>query len=202
MLYLQLGPRLGWLGRRDPDGFQIEVGIDPGQALYRDAAHSDLFHQLLVVGVDGIEPIHLVVLGLVGGGVAQDHQRVEFRELLGGRLALHLLRFIQDQDRTVFPDDIDGPAGLELIQLQINAPGIFAASIERLHVDDHHIDAGVRGKALQIMELLRVIDEVTDALAVLLQKMLGHDLERLQDAFANGDARHHNDELAPAIVSI
>jgi hypothetical protein len=32
--------------------------------------------------------------------------------------------------------------------------------------------------------------------------MLRHDLEGLQDAFADGDAGHHHDELAPAVFPV
>ena len=116
--------------------------------------------------------------------------------------ALHLLRLVQDQDRPVLLDDIDGPARLEVVQFLIDAPGILATGVERLHVDDHHVDPGVRGKALQIVELLRVVDEVAGALAVLLQEVLRHDLEGFQHPFADGDARHHDDELAPAVALV
>ena len=190
------------LGRRDADAFEVKVGIRPGQALHGDAAHLDLLHKLLVVGIYRIEPIHLVVLRLVRGGVAQDHQRVELRQLLCRGLALHLLRLIQNHDGAVLFDDVDRTARLKIIQLQIDAPGILAAGIERLHVDDHHVDSGIRRKALQIVKLLRVIDEVAGLLAVALQKVLRHDLEGLQHAFADGNARHHHDELAPPVVPV
>lgn len=36
-------------------GFQVEIGVGAGQALDGDAAHRDFFHQLLVVGIQGVK---------------------------------------------------------------------------------------------------------------------------------------------------
>ena len=57
---------------------QIEVAVGAAESLLGDAVDGDLFDQLLVVGVEGIEAVDLVVLGLVGGGVAQDEERLNF----------------------------------------------------------------------------------------------------------------------------
>ena len=46
---------------------KIQIGVRPGLTLHADAAHGNLLHQLLVKGVQRIQPVYLVVLLLVGG---------------------------------------------------------------------------------------------------------------------------------------
>ena len=109
------------------------------------------------------------------------------------------MRLVQDQDRAVFGDHIDRASGLEIVQLIVNSPVIRSCGRKGLDVDHHYIDARVRGKAFQLMQPLGVIDERTQLLPVLLLEMLGRHLDRLGNAFADGDAGHHDDELRPAI---
>ncbi|MNF87476.1 hypothetical protein D3C84_699440 [compost metagenome] len=78
------------------DGLQIEVRIAARKALHRDTAHRDLLHQLLVVGVERIEPMDLVVIGLVSSGVTQHHQGVKVHQRIQRLTTFHLLRLIQD----------------------------------------------------------------------------------------------------------
>src|SRR5262249_43693207 len=59
------------------DRVQVEVGRGTRESLHGDAPHRDLLDELLPVRVEGAKPVDLVVLDPVGGGVAQDHQRVE-----------------------------------------------------------------------------------------------------------------------------
>ena len=79
-LHLDLHPcaRLRTLG--DLDGIEVQVGRRSGEPLHRDAPHRDLLHELLVVGVQRVQAVHLGVLDLVGGRVAQQHQCVESRQ--------------------------------------------------------------------------------------------------------------------------
>ena len=79
----------------------------------------------------------------VGGGVAQHHQRLEIHQRIQRFATFHFLRLIQNQDRPVGADHVNGSAALKVIQLFVNAPRILARGIERLHVDHHHIDARV-----------------------------------------------------------
>jgi len=137
--------------------------------------------------------------GLVGGRVAQHHERLEVHQRIERLAALHLLRLIEDQDGSIGRDHVDGAAGLEVVQLLVDAPGVLAGGIERLHVDHHHVDTGVRREALQMVQLLGVVDEEARLLLVGLQEVLGRDRQRLGHPFADGDARHDDDELAPAM---
>ncbi|MNN61631.1 hypothetical protein D3C81_1768770 [compost metagenome] len=86
----------------------------------------------------------LVVLGLVGSRVAHDEQRVELAERFEGFGPLHLLRFIEKQDRAVGLDHIDGPPRLEVVQLLVDPPLVCPAGGECLDVDHHDVDASVR----------------------------------------------------------
>ena len=85
-----------------------------------DPAHGDLLHQLLVVCVERVEPMDLDVLSPVRRRVAQGHQRIELRQGLHRGLALHLLRLVQNEDRAVAGDHVDGAAGLEIVQFVVN----------------------------------------------------------------------------------
>ena len=49
-----------------------------------------------------------------------------------------------------------------------------------------------------MVQLLRVVNKEASLLLVGLLKVLGRDFQRLGDTLADGNARHHYDELAPA----
>ena len=88
------------------------------------------------------------------------------------------------------------------VELFVDAPVIGAARVERLDVDHHHVDAGVRGKALQLVQALGVVDEEPRLLAVAFGEVVGRDLQRLVDPFADGDRWHHDDELRPTVALV
>ena len=94
------------------------------------------------------------MLLLVSGGIAENKQGAEFLHGLNCARALHLLGLIQNQNWPVGGNHIDWTAGLKVVQFLVNSAGILAAGIESLHVDDHHVDAGVRAEALQIVQRL------------------------------------------------
>ena len=144
LLDLQFDAGDGRFAGGNLDGFQVEIGISAAQALDGNAAHRDFLHQLLVVGVQRIQPVNLVVRGFVRRRIAQHHQRVEFLKRVQCLRAFHFLRLVEDQDRPVALDHIDRPARLKIIQLFVNPPRVLAGGIEGLHIDHHHVDAGVR----------------------------------------------------------
>ena len=53
-----------------------------------------------------------------------------------------------------------------------------------------------------MVQLLGVVDEKAHLLLVRLKKMLCGNFQRLGHTFTNGNARHHNDKLAPAILLV
>ena len=92
-------------------------------------ADRDALDELLVVGIDGIEAVDLVVLDPVGRRVAEDHERVEARRATSSDLCgADLLRLVDDDDRAVGADDVDRPAGLEVVELVVDAPVVLARS--------------------------------------------------------------------------
>lgn len=114
----------------------------------------------------------------MGSRVAQGDHRVELFHPLFGLLALHRLRFINNQDRVRLCNNVNGPTGTELVQLHINTAGLFAFGIERLRIDDHDIDGTIRGKAVNFRQLCGVVDKEADLLAVLFCKVILCDLKR------------------------
>ena len=117
-------------------------------------------------------------------------------------IALHLLRFVENENRAVAANDIDGLSGLKVVEWQINPPVVLTRSVERLDVDDHHIDSCVRGEGLKVVQLLRVVCEESRLLSVGVGEVVGGDLEGFENAFANRDARHHYYEFRPSIQSV
>ena len=156
---------------------KVQVARGARQALHCDAAHGNLLHQLLVVGVQRVQAVNLVVRCLVRGRVAQHHQGLELLQGLQGLCALHLLGFVQDQDGAVRTDDINRTARLEIVQHLVDTAVVGTTGGKGLHVDDHDVDACIRRKALQVVQLLGVVDEEAGLLLVGLQEVLGGDLQ-------------------------
>ena len=52
------------------------------------------------------------------------------------------------------------------------------------------------------MEALGIVNKKARLLSIGLCEMVGRNLQRLVDAFADGDRGHHDDELRPAIALV
>ena len=182
--------------------FDVQVTLCALQPAHLDAACRDLLHELLVVGVQRVQPVHRVVLRLVRRRVPQDHQGIELLQRIRRLLPFHLLRLVQHQDRTVGSDHVDGPAALEAVLLLVDAPLIRPGRVERLHVDDHDIDAAVRGEPFQLAQPAAVVHERPGLLAVVLLEVLRRHREALLHPFADRHTRHHHDELRPAVSPV
>ena len=156
---------------------------------------------MLIIGVQRVKPIDHVVFFLVRGGIAQRKERLELFETFLGLLALHALRLVDDQDWICLCNDVNGLAAAKGIELFINN-ALILAGIERLHVDDHDVDRAVGCKAVYLRQAVRIVDKKADFLVVFACKMLLCGLERFIDAFADGDGRHDDDKLAPAVALV
>lgn len=135
----------------------------------------------------------------VGGGITQNHQRLELGQGLQRFLAFHFLWFIQNQNGAVTADDINGLARLKIVQLVVNAAIILSSSVKSLNVDNHDIDARIRRKTLKMLQLPRVVSKKAYFLAVTFGKMLGSNGKRFQHTFTDGNAWNNNNKFAPAI---
>ena len=141
-------------------------------------------------------------------GVVEREKRIEGLQRLLRHVAAHLLGFIHDDDRAICGNDVNRAAALKFVALRVDnarflAPAIlFQRSGEGLRVDNHHIDAAVGRKAVQMVQVGAGIDEEPRLLAVMLHEMVNGNLEGLLHTLANGDRRHDHDELAPAIVLV
>ena len=199
--------------RGDDNAFQIQILVRTTKIFYLKAFDFDLFDQPLVVSVQRIQNVDQIVLLGMGSRVVQREKRIElFQGFLGsGVLFAHLLRLIQNQDRTVGCDDVNRAAGAELVPLGVDDTrrSISLAAFhvlvlihgggKRLRVDDHNIDAGVAGERIQLIQVAAVVDKEPCLFAVALHKVIGSDLKGLLYAFTDGDTRHNNDKFAPTI---
>ena len=138
----------------------------------------------------------------MGGGVAQGQKRVEFLQPFSGLLALHRLGLVNDQNWVSFSDNINGPAGTKFIQLHVNPAGILAFCIERLGIDNHHIDGAVRRKAVDLRQLGGVVYKKAYLLPIFLGKMLLGHLKGLIHALSDSYAGNDNNKFAPAVVLV
>ena len=144
----------------------------------------------------------------VGGRIVEREQRVEIFQRLLRYIAAHFLRLIQDDDRAVCFDNINRAARAELITFRVNDARLFAASVlfqrgcKRLCVDDHHIDAGIGGKVVELVQVGAVINEETRLFAVILHKMFGGDLKGFFHALTDRNGGNDHNKLAPAVFLV
>ena len=176
-LHLDLDPRTRFGALRDLNGVQVQVGGRSGESFHGDAPHGDLLHELLVVGVQRVESVHLRVIDLVRGRVPEQHQCVEPGQRFQRLGCADLLRLVDDHDRAVGADDIDRAAGLEVIEFVVDAPVVLAGGVEGLDVDDHHLHPGIGAEPLQLVQLGRVVHERTRFGAIELLEVLGGHVE-------------------------
>ena len=199
--------------RGDDDAFQIQILVRTTQIFDLKAFDFDFLDQPLIVSVQRIQNVDQIMLLGVGSRVIQCEKWIELFQgfLSGGVLFAHLLRFVQNQDRTVGCDDVNRAAGTELVPLGVDNTrrSISLAAFhvlvlvhgcrKRLRVDDHDIDAGIAGKGIQLIQVAAVVDKEPCLFAVALHKVIGSDLKGLLYAFTDGDTRHNNDKFAPTI---
>ena len=192
------------LVRKHLNAFQVQVALGRRRTAHRNALDTNLFDQVLVVGIHRIEAVNHVVDGVlaVSRRIAQGQQRLEFRKALFRLLALDTLRLVDNQNRVRTRDNVYRAATAELVQLHADTARVLARSVERLRVNNHHVDVAVRRKVVYLGQVLRIVDKEPDGLAVFFQKMFLHNLERLIDTLANGDARYHHDKLGPAVGAV
>ena len=191
-------------GRKD-NLLQEQITVSATEVLDFKALDLDFLDQALVVSIQSVQNIDHVVLDGMGSGIVQAEQRIEVLQSLLGDGAAHLLGFVQDQDRPVGFDDINGTTGSKLITLGVDDTRFLAFTVlfqgrgKGLGVDNHNLNAAAGREGIQLVQILAVVDEETGLFAVVFHEVVGHHIEALSDAFPNGNGRHHHDELAPAV---
>lgn len=87
-------------------------------------------------------------------------------------LAAHLLRLVQDHDRMGRADHVDRATRSEIIAFReddsrvLVAPVLLHGCVERLHVDDHHLNIRGLGEFIQSGQTRRIVDEGVQLLPV------------------------------------
>ena len=162
----------------------------------------------------GIELVEKIVRVAVRRAVAQRRHRIEIADRAARFLGrIHALRLVDDDDGVGGLNELDRPPprhavvlavdDVELLQLVLgHLRQVFVGNIllEGLDVDDHDLNL-VAGRELpHLAEPLRVIDEVIERRLVVerLEMLLRH-VDALEHAFADGDARHDDDEFPEAV---
>ena len=144
----------------------------------------------------------------VGSRVIEREQRIEVFQRFLCHIAAHLLRLVQNNDRTVCLDNIDWAAGAKFIPFGVDDTGFFALTVlfqrggKRLRVDDHDIDAGAARKVIQLVQVGAVVDEETGFLAVVLHKVVCGDFKGLLYALTDRNRRNDHDKLAPTVLLV
>ena len=172
------------------------------------ARDDDLLDELQLEGPHRIESVDEVVGIPVGGGIAERAERIQ---RLDGLLRLvgriHALRLVDDDDRPRRLHELDGLAAGELVALLVDDVALLlflgAGEIlaEGVDVDDQDLQRVAGGELAQPVDLLGVVDEMLEGQVVVERpEVLGGDLDVLEHAFADGDARHDDDELLEAVA--
>ncbi len=206
-LLLHLQANLWCLVFGEQEFGEVDVAVGSLQVLQFEAHHLYLLHQFVVVGIEGIEHIHRVVVLLVGGGVVEREEGIEgFEGGLRG-VASHLLRLVEDDDRVVCGKHGDWFAGAELISLAIYYTGClvfcsFFYCVESLSVDNHHANVVRLREGIDVVETAAVINKITCLFAVLLHEVVYGDVETLLHSFADGYTRYDYDKFCPTIMLV
>ena len=142
------------------------------------------------------------------GRVAQGAERIEGLDRLlrlVGRV--HALRLVDDDDRARRLHELDRLAAGELVALLVDDVALLlflgAGEVlaEGVDVDDQDLQRVAGRELAQPVDLLRVVDEVLEGQVVVERaEVLGGDLDVLEHALADGDARHDDDELLEAVA--
>lgn len=198
------GERVG-LDGLEPHVRAVEVRL----GLYR--VDADALHQVALEGVHRREAVDHVVGLLVRCRVAQHEQRAQ---TLDGGLGLlgvvDALRLVDDDDglagahelaRAEAADELLAGSVEEVALLR--SAVLLQALVERVDVDDHDLDGARRGEVAHRPHVLRVVHKVVERRAVVERlEVLARGLEALEDALADGDARHDDDELGDAVAAV
>ena len=214
--HLELDPRTRRNLGREHDLREIEIVSHTRQMLYLEPLHFDLLHQTRIVGIHRIQRIDEIVTLRVRRRIVQRKERMELRErpLRHRALLAHLLRLIEDEDRAIRRNHIDRTARAERIALRVDDARLLVPAApldrlllvqrggERLRVDDHHRETRIRRERIQLIQIRTAVDEEPRLSSVVFHEMRRRHLKGLLHALADRNARHHHDELAPAIAAI
>ena len=216
MRNLHLHPCHRRIFRAQNNIFKIEILICSTQIPDLKSLDLDFLDQTLVIGIQRIQNINQIVLFCVGCRIVQREKGVKpFQRFLGGRIFFaHLLRLVQNQDRPVGGNDVNGPSGAKFVPFGINDTrgSITLATFhillfihgrsKRLRIDNHHIDAGIAGEGVKLIQIAAVVNEEPGFLAVVLHKMVSSNLKSLFNALTDCNTRHNHNKLTPAVASV
>ena len=195
------------LGRNDP--LLVGHGNQPHERLVVPAfnggrSHLDLFDQLFLIGVDGIQPIDHVMLVGVGGRITEGTERVHSLEGVLAtpfQTAVDALRFIHNDDGQGCPDQADG----------LLTAGLFTVLIEVVHVllvdgpdgDHHDLNVWAGCEVADLPQLRGVVEEILEgSVGVQTSEVILGDLKGLVDSLLDGDRRHDDDELGETVALV
>ena len=108
---------------------QKQVAVGAAKVLHFKTLDLDFFDQALVVCIQRIQHIHKVVLDCMGGRVVQDEQRIEVFQRLLRHSTAHFLGLVQNQDRPIGLDNINGPSGGKLIPFGVDNTCFLAFAV-------------------------------------------------------------------------
>src|SRR6185503_8869676 len=172
------------------------------------AGDHDLFDQLQLKRPDRIEAIDEVVRVPVRRRVSERAQRVQSANCFLSLLRrVNALGFVNDHDGTSGLNELDGPAA-EAIPILVHYVAALLVLRARevlskgVNIDDLNLQRVARGKLAQTLRCLRGVNEVSKRQVVEDgSKMIGCDLNVLEDTFANRDARYHDHEFLETIAT-
>src|SRR5574344_19175 len=126
-------------------------------------------------------------------------QWIKFLQRFLSSVASHFLRLIHNYNWPVGLNDINRLSAAKFIQFHTDTASILAASIERLHINDHNRQIGTGTEIINIRQILRIVDKKASLLSVVFHKMILHSFKALVDTFTNSNRRNDHNKLTPTI---
>ena len=194
--------------------FQEHIMVSATEILYLKALNLNPLYQTLVVGFQGIQDIHKIMLLLMGSGIIDGEQRIEVFQGFLGHFTAHFLRFIQNNDGIVGCNHINRAAGTKLVTFGVDNSGccvtlaalhifiLVHRGCECLGVDNHDVNPSRGGEGVQLVQVGTVVNEKTGFLLVVLHEVFRCILEGLVNALTNGNAGNYHNELAPPVLLV
>jgi len=187
---------------------QIEITACAAQVLHLKALHVDTLYQLLTIGIECIQRIDGIVLGLVCRRVVKYKQWIESLDTRLCGITLHLLRLVHNDNRMIGGNHINRSATAKFIALGVDDTALLALATllhkggKGLSIDNHYAQSRIGRETIELLQIAAIIDKPTSLFAIVLHKMLFQHIKTLGYALTNGNTWYYDDKFTPTILLV
>src|SRR5690606_946779 len=113
---------------------------------------------------------------------------------------LHVLWFVHDDDRARGFQVVDGTQAVQPVAGLVDDARV-RVSTNRVNRHYQYLDACCRGEGLHLLGAIAAVDAgIEGQIRIQVAEVFAHQADAGVHAFADGDGRHQDDELAEAVV--